>query len=166
MDFSPDSVSHKFVTKFSDGLFTKFGDLENSSPNLVINPSQKLTLNTLKLIPQIEIELGHSVISLFRTRISRFEHVTGDPHFDCTVYTTDNSYEDCIRRDLKETFQNIIECQPPPFAYDLNNTCDQKLNLSHGKVVEIDKMFRHIYWKDYRSQFCSCKKNYKYEVCA
>ena len=52
MDFSPDSVSHKFVTKFSDGLFTKFGDLENSSPNLVINPSQKLTLNTLKLIPR------------------------------------------------------------------------------------------------------------------
>ena len=51
MDISPDSVSHKFVTKFSDGLFTKFGDLENSSPNLVINPSQKLTLNTLKLIP-------------------------------------------------------------------------------------------------------------------
>ena len=51
MDFSPDSVSHKFVTKFSDGLFTKFGDLEDSSPNLVINPSQKLTLNTLKLIP-------------------------------------------------------------------------------------------------------------------
>ena len=51
MDISPDSVSHKFVTKFSDVLFTKFGDLENSSPNLVINPSQNLTLNTLKLIP-------------------------------------------------------------------------------------------------------------------
>ena len=46
MDISPDSVSHKFVTKFSDVLFTKFGDLENSSPNLVINPSQNLTLNT------------------------------------------------------------------------------------------------------------------------
>ena len=100
---------------------------------------------------QIEIELGHSVISLFRTRISRFEHVTGDPRFDCTVYTRDNSYEDCIRRDLKETFQNIIECQPPPFAYDLNNTCDQKLNLSHGKLVDIDSMFRHLYWKDFRS---------------
>ena len=51
MDCSPDLVSQKFVTKFSDGLFTKFGDLENSSPNLVINPLQKLTLNTLKLIP-------------------------------------------------------------------------------------------------------------------
>ena len=51
MNISPDSVSHKFVTKFSDVLFTKFGDLENSSPNLVINPSQNLTLNTLKLIP-------------------------------------------------------------------------------------------------------------------
>ena len=53
MDISPDSVSHKFVTKFSDVLFTKFGDLENSSPNLVINPSQNLTLNTLKLIPHL-----------------------------------------------------------------------------------------------------------------
>ena len=51
MDISPDSVSHKFVTKFSDVLFTKFGDLENSSLNLVINPSQNLTLNTLELIP-------------------------------------------------------------------------------------------------------------------
>ena len=55
MDISPDSVSHKFVTKFSDVLFTKFGDLENSSPNLVINPSQNLTLNTLKLIPRHHI---------------------------------------------------------------------------------------------------------------
>ena len=100
---------------------------------------------------QIEIELGHSVISLFRTRISRFEHVTGDPHFDCTVYTTDYSYEDCIRRELKETFQNIIGCQPPPFAYDLNNICDQKLNLSHDKVAYIDSMFWHLYWKDFRS---------------
>ena len=48
---SQNSVSHKFVTKFSEVLFTKFGDLENSSPNWVINPSQNLTLNTLKLIP-------------------------------------------------------------------------------------------------------------------
>ena len=62
MDISPDSVSHKFVTKFSDVLFTKFGDLENSSPNLVINPSQKLTLNTLKLIPP----------EYYRTPISQF----------------------------------------------------------------------------------------------
>ena len=101
---------------------------------------------------KIGIEKGKTLI--YRTRILRSEHVRGDPLFDCAVYTQDNSYEDCIRKDLRETFEKKIGCQPPPFADDLNNICDQKLNLSVNKMSEIDRTFNYLFWKSWRS---NCK---------
>ena len=49
---------------------------------------------------QIVIGQGDKHFELrYRTRISRAEHVMGDPLFDCAVYTQDNSYEECIKKD-------------------------------------------------------------------
>ena len=82
---------------------------------------------------QIETRLEPKSLT-YRTRISKSEHVTGDPLFDCTVYTTDNSYDDCIRSELKDLFQNEIACQPPNFANNRNETCNQKFNVSAYRI--------------------------------
>ena len=109
-NFKPNRLSLGFNDTFLNQSKLRLFFMDNRN-------SPKFNPDDMEMVGnQIEIELGHSVISLFRTRISRFEHFTGDPLFDCNVYTTDNSYEDCIRRDLKETFQKKIGCQPPPFA--------------------------------------------------
>ena len=84
---SQNSVSHKFVTKFSDVLFTKFGDLENSSPNLVINPSQNLTLNTLKLIPHVYMYA--SLLAKFLVAL------VGIAPRRCTVHTLLSYFSSC-----------------------------------------------------------------------
>ena len=101
---------------------------------------------------KVGIELDKTLI--YRTRILRSEHVRGDPLFDCAVYTQDNSYEDCIRKDLRETYEKKVGCQPPHFADDLNNVCNQKLNVSSNKTSEIVGMFNYLFWKSWRS---NCK---------
>ena len=57
-------------------------------------------------------------------------------------------------RNLRETFEKKIGCQPPPFADDLNNVCDQKLNVSSNKTSEIVGTFNYLFWKSWRS---NCK---------
>ena len=79
--------------------------------------------NSPKQIPDEMEMLGDQIgtglkleSSTYRTKISRSEHVTGDPLFDCAVYTRENSYDDCIRKSQKDLFQRHIGCQPPLFA--------------------------------------------------
>ena len=114
--------------------------------------------NSPKLIPddmemvgdQIETRLERKSLH-YRTRISKSEHVAGDPLFDCTVYTIDNSYDDCIRSELKDLFKKEIACQPPNFASNRNEMCNQKFNVSDKKWEEIDRMFQQIFHNDWES---------------
>ena len=91
--------------------------------------SPKLIPDDMEMVgDQIRIGLERKAFS-YRTKISRSEHVTSDPLFDCAVYTQDNSYDDCIRNHLSELFQKQIGCQPPPFADNFDNMC--KLLFEH-----------------------------------
>ena len=40
----------------------------------------------------------------YQTRISKSEHVEGDPLFDCAIYTKSNSFDKCVQKELKELF--------------------------------------------------------------
>ena len=67
--------------------------------------------NSLKLYPN-EMEMVGSKIELgsdvqhrgYKIKISRSQHVEGDPRFDCNEYTPENSFNDCIQNELKRLF--------------------------------------------------------------
>ena len=40
----------------------------------------------------------------YQTRLSISEHVEGDPHFECAIYTKSNSFDKSIQKELKELF--------------------------------------------------------------
>lgn len=116
--------------------------------------------NSPKQIPDEMEMLGDQIgtgleleSSTYRTKISRSEHVTGDPLFNCAVYTRENSYEDCIRKSQKDLFQRHIGCQPPLFADNQGDMGNQKFNVSYEEHTywEINTMFEHLLIKDLKT---------------
>ena len=140
--FKPDSLRMVFTDAFlkhlrfsSEKLRVFFVDNRNSP---------KYNLDNMEMVgDQIEIGPDQKAFS-FRTRISRSEHVTGDPLFDCALYTEDNSFEDCIKKDFKKTFETTFGCQPPPFADNIHNICNQKFSFSPNETWEIDKRMEYL----------------------
>ena len=115
-------------------------------------------VNSLRLYPSdlemvgdpIGIRIREPPIAkLYKTKISRFEHVQGNPLLDCAVYTTDNSYNDCIQDELLEPIEREIGCQPPLLAKDQNLMCNQKFNFSTAdQNKKIKRLFKPLYYHD------------------
>ena len=114
--------------------------------------------NSLRLYPnnldmmgdriKISTRRPSSTIS-YKTKVSRFQHVQGDPLFRCAVYTTDNSYNDCIQDELLEPIEKEIGCQPPLLAKDQNLMCNQKFNFSTAdQNKKIKRLFKPLYYHD------------------
>ena len=72
---------------------------------------------------------------------SKSQHVQGDPLLDCTEYTLENSYYDCLKNEIKEAFSKELGCQPPLFTDDLERICDQKFNVSKRESFKFAKLF-------------------------
>ena len=87
----------------------------------------------------------------YRTRISKSQHVQGDPLLDCTEYTLENSYYDCLKNEIKETFNNELGCQPPLFTDDLQSMCDEKFKVSRNKSDAISKLFYYLAFNQMKS---------------
>lgn len=95
--------------------------------------------------------IGH----VYFTRILRSEHVQGDPLYDCAVYNSDNTYDDCLRKDMKKLFAEELGCQPPPFTDDRSQMCNQNFNLSHNKDEAIKTLFSQVVFQNRKVE---CKK--------
>ena len=80
-------------------------------------------------------------IYTYRTRLSKSEHIEGDPLFECAVYTKNNSYDMCIREELEEVLAKELGCQPPYLSNNPNNMCDEKFNVSNDRSLEIASLF-------------------------
>ena len=92
---------------------------------------------------EIEVHLTQEpVVHTYQTRILRSEHVQYDPLYDCAVYTSDNTYDDCIKKDMEKLFVDDLGCQPPPFTDDLGHMCNKKFNVSCAK----DKVKSKFYY--------------------
>ena len=141
---------------FVDFNNTYFNQLNLSSVKLNVflmdnKNSPKLNPDDMEMVgDQMETKL-ENISSTYRVRISRSEHVSGDPHVDCAVYTQEYSYDDCIRNNLKGIFQRKIGCQPPHFADKKDDICDQKFNVSDKEDREINEMFEHLFYKDLKT---------------
>ena len=108
---------------------------------------------------QIELQ-GEFDNTFYRTKISRFHHVQGDPLFDCSAYTLENSYNDCIQNEIRELFDGVLGCQPPLFTEDSSNMCNHRFNFSRSKSQEVFKLFYGLIFHDWKSK-CKvpCTKN-------
>ena len=84
-------------------------------------------------------------IQTFKTKITRTQHVPGDPLFNCDVYTEENTYNDCIQSELLEIFDREIGCQPPLLAKDPNLMCNKIFNVSTNKAEKIKNIFQQLY---------------------
>ena len=88
----------------------------------------------------------------YKIKISRSEHVQGDPLLDCKVYTEENSYNDCLQSEINERFIKEIGCLPPPFTPDLDNMCNERFNLSRSKEDKIFDLVHQLGFQDWESK--------------
>ena len=104
---------------------------------------------TIGLVPASPQILG------FKTHIFRSKNIVGDPSLDCADYTPHNSYNDCIKNELKKSFNKTIGCVPPPLFEDRNTTmCNRKFNSSR-KDEDTAALLGSLFTHDYKF---NCKK--------
>ena len=58
----------------------------------------------------VPIHSDHKYIHRYKIKISRSQHIQGDPLMECGEYTQDKSYNDCIQNELFMSFENILGC--------------------------------------------------------
>ena len=87
----------------------------------------------------------------FKTKIAKFKHVKGDPKFDCETYDTNQTYSNCLEKELQMKFQNLLGCHPPLISSALEKMCNTTFNLSKSdkivvKVLElVDNLFTNYH---------------------
>jgi len=108
---------------------------------------------------EIDVRITYYVLQprakVFSTRILRSEHVQGDPLYDCAVYNSDNTYDDCLRKDMEKLFTEELGCQPPPVTDDLGHMCNQKFNVSSTRSEVIKILFWQV---GFQNRKVECKK--------
>ena len=111
-------------------------------------------INSLQLYPnememrgdRVKIEMhGEKSLLSFKSQISRYVHTPGDPLLDCAVYTEENSYSNCIRKELDDTFMQKIGCVPPLIETDTNKMCNKKFNVSRKIDQDMSTIFKSLY---------------------
>ena len=116
-------------------------------------------LNGLKIFPdendmtgdtlEIRTDRKQSYKSTYKIKIARSQFVEGDPHIKCSTYS-DNSYDDCTRKELLGTFHELLGCSPPLWGKDHTKTCNERFNFSMNIETKIKKMFLQMYEHDVR----------------
>ena len=91
-------------------------------------------------------------IFVFKTKISKSEHVLDDPLFDCAIYTANNSFDNCRKREVMEIFEREIGCQPPPIAVDEDKMCNKKFNVSEERSNYVHTLFWSVAIPDGKSR--------------
>ena len=134
--------------KFNETVFSKY-------QNLVARLYFMDKANSIQIYPDENDILGNSLkvrlgkyrsrISTYKIKISRSHHVQGDPLLQCTEYTRNNPYNDCIQKELFVSLNDIIGCRPPLLGKDHDNICNGRFNFSTAKEMQIKKMFQQIY---------------------
>ena len=112
---------------------------------------------------QIEVrpKIGNLVEDRFyKTKISRSQHIEGDPLLDCNVYTPENSYNECLQNEIQELFAKELGCRPPLFTEDPSSMCNHRFNVSESKSREVRQLLAGFFYHERKSR-CKfpCTKN-------
>ena len=76
----------------------------------------------------------------------------GDPLLDCKTYTEENSFSDCVQDDLLDRYRGELGCEPPLFAKDLREMCNQRFSFSEVKDKQLKEEFMHLFYHNDKSK--------------
>ena len=143
---------------FKENVFKKY-------KHAIINIYFMDKTNSLKIYPdendiagyplELKLRKMSNTKSTYKTKISRSKHVEGDPLFQCTEYTSDNSYNDCIQSELLHSFHKLLDCQPPLLGKDPKKMCNERFNISKAKEKKIHLLFENLFQHNVKFK---CKK--------
>ena len=79
----------------------------------------------------------------FQTKISKSEHVKGDPNYECENYSKGYTYGQCIEAELVSKMHDLIGCHSPLISEKGEGICNETFNLTKeddeavGKLIEL-----------------------------
>ena len=93
---------------------------------------------------QIKVKIDASKKSWhpYQIKISQSRHVKDDPQYECKEYSLNDTYGECITKEWKEKFLEMLNCTPP--MLDMGQMCNKRFDVRGERVWEIQELF--FYW--------------------
>ena len=66
----------------------------------------------------------------YTTKIFRSSHVPGDPLLDCTEYSPNNTFDNCLKSEIAEMFEKVLNCVLPWYTGNTTRVCDNLFNMT------------------------------------
>ena len=99
-----------------------------------------------------EVKIPFDRFYKYRTEISK-SVVNED--LGCQVYTSENPYSSCVRKEVNKKMVGLLGCLPPLLTNGENEEiCKGKVNTSIDKSAVIKTQFINIYSSDFQPQTC------------
>lgn len=88
---------------------------------------------------QINLKLKRKGFHQYLVKISQSHNVEMNPQFDCKDYSPDNTYGECIKKELTERFEELLNCTPPMIS--TSRMCNKILKLNEEEATKIKELF-------------------------
>ena len=104
-----------------------------------INSPRVFPSNFQMIGSSIKIEIQKDRYWEFASKVVRLSHLQYDPNFDCTEYEMENTYGDCVIKELQDIFKHQLGCIPPLLtsANTESQICNSRFYVSSEKRDEI-----------------------------
>ena len=92
---------------------------------------------------------------IFKIKVLRSEHVQGDPNFECTKYDEDNTYGDCVQKEMRNIIVDVLNCTPPQMMiqeYPDDHVCNQRFDMNVEEGNELRDFFEILF--DFKPSAC------------
>ena len=92
---------------------------------------------------------------IFKIKVLRSEHVQGDPNFECTKYDEDNTYGDCVQKEMRNIIVDALNCTPPQMMiqeYPDDHVCNQRFDMNVEEGNELRDFFEILF--DFKPSAC------------
>ena len=132
--------------------------------------SPRLFPDSLERKNQIEVKLNtenkkswFNYETSIEVKVGRSYHFPEDPSFDCTDYTAQSTYHNCIYNEIIAFFDGIIKCDPPFFARSIKNMCNKRFNLTESNDERLKQEFRVLltHAKEFKCKTPCTKRTYQ-----
>ena len=134
--------------------------------------SPKIFPDSMERMNQLDIKLNskhQEVRSWFnyetsiKIKIGRSHHVKEDPLFECTEYSKEETYHDCIHEEILDIFEREIGCAPPFLTKSPSSMCNKRFDLADDKDERLKKIFRTLllHVMDFKCKTPCTQRTYK-----
>ena len=96
---------------------------------------------------------------IFKIKVLRSAHIQDDPNFECTEYDEDNTYGDCVQKEMRNIIVGALNCTPPQMMmqeYPDDHVCNQRFDMNVEEGNKLRDLFETLF--DFKSS--ACKKGW------